>query len=76
MGAWEKFALCECGWYRYCSFGDLFHLHVEVCPRCGADKNDSMKIVTGRNRGFFTERLEIKEPQCNCAVCKEGRKCS
>ena len=44
---WEKYAVCKCGWRERVPFGDLFHLHVEVCPRCGIEKFE-MEIETAR----------------------------
>lgn len=44
---WEVRAFCECGWWTRAPFGSLFHVHVECCPSCGADKHD-MRLKTSR----------------------------
>ena len=36
---WHIRACCLCGWSKEVPFGDLFHLHVECCPRCGTEKS-------------------------------------
>lgn len=48
MGSeYDVYAVCKCGWFQVCPFGDLFHLNVEVCPSCGRRKS-SMDVVNGR----------------------------
>lgn len=37
---WEIHGVCQiCGWHQYAPFGDLFHLHVNCCPKCGNPRN-------------------------------------
>lgn len=36
--AWEIYAVCPCGAKHRAPFGSYFHLHFEVCPRCGHPK--------------------------------------
>lgn len=38
MSAYETRAFCPCGWNAHAPFSSTFHIHVEVCPRCGGNK--------------------------------------
>lgn len=44
---WKLMAVCECGMKAWCPFGDLFHVHCDVCPECGAKKS-TFRIKTMR----------------------------
>lgn len=62
---WNKYGLCDCGYFERTSFGDEW-FWPEVCPGCGEYpgskySNGAWQMVTGRPRGFFGQRLEIKE---------------
>jgi len=63
MSAWDNFWVCPCGNTMRAPFGDVFHIHVSVCPRCGGSKYAG-EVVTGRwvRTGWFKpdrfERLE------------------
>jgi hypothetical protein len=45
---WTKYGVCPCGYHREAPFGNLFHIHVEVCPKCGTDK-DEWDVKTGKS---------------------------
>lgn len=62
---WDIYGLCECGFYQRAPFGELFHIHMTICPSCGRDKY-SWSLVIGRpvrQGGFFRGKtvLEVKE---------------
>lgn len=43
---WKKRAVCPCGETFRATFGELFFVHEECCPECGADKRSfKMHIV-------------------------------
>lgn len=37
---WEVYGVCPCGYKSILPFGSLFHLHLEICPYCGKDKEE------------------------------------
>jgi ribosomal protein L37E len=45
---WDTYAVCRCGYRTRAPFGSLFHVHTEVCPECGEDKNNAMRVRTSR----------------------------
>ncbi len=50
MSQWSRRAVCrKCGFNVEAPFGDKFHVHLEICPRCGTDKYNwrvyTMRIV-------------------------------
>ena len=68
MNRYHKIAVCHCKWWALCPFGELFHLHYEVCPVCGRDK-ETFTVATARVVSssvwykpwtWFTTTLEIK----------------
>jgi len=63
-GNWDTYGKCECGFMKQAPFKSLFHIHLEVCPQCGADKS-KWKLVTARaiHYGFLglSTKYEIKE---------------
>jgi hypothetical protein len=43
---WHIRAVCpECGWSVICPFDEMFHVHYECCPDCGASKGVFRKVV-------------------------------
>lgn len=38
VGEWDTYAICPCGLHFRLPFGDVFHIHRRVCPRCGTHK--------------------------------------
>ncbi len=46
--AWKVYGVCPCGVYREAPFGSLFHIHLDVCPRCGKGKRSTWKLETRR----------------------------
>ena len=70
---WDSYGLCPCGYYQKASFGSLFHIHLEVCPVCGKNKEDEWNVVTAKvvetklpkkkwwNFQRYKYTLEIKE---------------
>ncbi len=55
---YSKYAICPCGWFREAPFGKIFHIHAEVCPRCGKEKHE-WKVVTAKEVGFWNPKLEV-----------------
>lgn len=47
MNEWKVYGVCPCGFKTEAPFSDLFHVHMDVCPECGEDKNN-WSVVTGR----------------------------
>ncbi len=47
MSEWDKYGKCPCGFHTKAPFGDLFHVHIKVCPECGEDKSQ-WDVVTAR----------------------------
>ncbi len=35
---WNVYATCTCGWFVVAPFGNKYHVHIWICPKCGADK--------------------------------------
>jgi ribosomal protein L37E len=35
---WHTRGICPCGWHRSAPHGSLFHIHKDVCPKCGTKK--------------------------------------
>ncbi len=55
-GEWNRYAICPCGWKHKAPFGDAFHVHIEVCPKCGVHKRE-WRVKTGRyTKDGFEER--------------------
>lgn len=43
MSKYHKRLFCKpCGWSVEAPFGDIFHVHQTVCPRCGQSKPDEL----------------------------------
>jgi len=38
VSEWDTYAQCKCRMLYRAPFGDRFHIHREVCSRCGLDK--------------------------------------
>lgn len=38
MSGWQRKAMCKCGQTFKASFGDIFFVWEECCPKCGALK--------------------------------------
>lgn len=62
---WDKYGLCKCGYFERTLVGDPW-FWPKVCPGCGEwpggrFESGGWKLVTGRRRGFFGQRLEVKE---------------
>lgn len=55
---WDTFAKCKCGNMMLAPFGKLFHVHTEVCPKCGEPKNN-MEIVVAR-KVFLYKWFSVK----------------
>ena len=67
MSDWDVYGICPCeNYWEVVPFGNHFHIHTQVCPKCGKHK-DYWKLRTARvvRDGpwwkFNAERLEIKE---------------
>lgn len=45
MSAFNTYGVCPCGWYANAPFGNLFHIHREVCPQCGTSKRHWREVV-------------------------------
>jgi hypothetical protein len=57
-GDWHKRAVCpECYWHCEAPFGDLFHVHVKCCPRCGAEKGTYQRGNLAGNKSWEIETM-------------------
>lgn len=50
----EIYGVCPtCDSKHYAPFGSLFHIHHEVCPHCGTDKNRyKLQTLRWKKTGF------------------------
>lgn len=48
MIAWQKYALCpRCSALYRAPFGSIFHIHFDVCPKCGQPKTEWRDLTNG-----------------------------
>lgn len=54
MENWDYYGVCPCGYKRRAPFKSLFHIHLEVCPKCGKDKDEwSLKVMKWKSNATF-----------------------
>lgn len=62
--AFDKYGVCPgCGYFTNAPLGNLFHIHMEVCPRCGKSKG-SWSVVTARpvrSGGFLRPKWHLED---------------
>lgn len=58
---WDTYAKCDCGHLMIAPFGKLFHVHSEVCPKCGTSKFRMVIVVARKIETFWKSEYEIKE---------------
>lgn len=61
MEEWKKYGVCSCGYKAIAPFGDLFHIHLDVCPNCGEDKY-RWDVVTGKHTWIKNEHRKWFNP--------------
>jgi hypothetical protein len=57
MNKWDIYGKCKCGEVFRLPFGDLFHLHLEICPRCGESKHTFVKTI-----GRYVSKAKLFSP--------------